>query len=216
MSNGPAGIIPATIMQLRTLCPLLGGRVAGAAEFRKGLEPYNANLVLPAAYVLPLGGESSGPGAMTGIYQEVRQTFGIAVEFPAMPDRRGQQAAMDTEAMEACLHAALLNWEPVPCLTIGRQGYWFSGSRVLDLDRARMFFQWEYTLNTILTDEQGWHPDSIDLAGIELDIWKTPPQDFPVTPPTGPPPPIIAEIDTVNGVAPPASPWPPVRRNPLI
>lgn len=219
MSNGATGIIPATIMQLRTLCPLLGGRVAGAADFRLGLQRYNENLgrspqpstaILPTAFVIPLGAESDGPGAMTGIYQHVLRTIGIIVEFPATPDRRGQQPAMDTEAMEACINAAILNWEPVTCLTVGRQGYWLAGARFLDLDRARLFYQWEYALNTILTDLDAWHPPSVPLKGIELEIWKTPPQDFPVTPPTGPPPPSpIAEIDTVNGTAPPAVPWPP-------
>lgn len=209
--NGPPLIIPATIEQLRAFCPLLGGRVAGAAVFRQGLEPYTtAPKVLPFAYVMPLGGESDGPGAMTGIYQHVRQTIGIVVEFAATADRRGQQPAMDAEAMEYCLHAAILGWEPVQCLTVGRQGYWFAGSRVLDLDRARLFFQWEYALTTILTNLDGWQPPSEPLTGIELEIWKVPPQDFPVTPPTGPPPPApIAEIDTVNDMAPPAVPWPP-------
>jgi hypothetical protein len=223
MSNG-TGIIPATIEQIRSYCPTLGGRVAGAADFRLGLQDYTtAPKVLPFAYVVPLGSEADGPGAMTGIYEHLRVTTGVIVEFSAVKDRRGQQPAMDTEAMGACLVSALLNWEPVECLTEGRQGYWLAGTRFLDLDRARLFFQWEFALNTILTEADGFHPtDAVPLAGIELDIWKVP-DHFPAAPPS-----VIAEIDTVEGEAPPdqpwppgpfimpaARPWPPVRRNPL-
>jgi hypothetical protein len=218
------GIMAATIAQLRTYCPLLGNHVAGAAEFRLGLQGYNtAPRVLPYGYVVPLGSDADGPGSMTGIYEQLRITTGIIVEFSAKEDRRGQDPAMDTEAMEAALNSALLNWEPVECLTVGRQGYWLAGSRFLDLDRARLFYQWEYALNTILTDDDGFHPDTaVPLLGIELDIWKVP-DHFPAAPPS-----VIAEIDTVEGEAPPdnpwppgpflmpaARPWPPVRRNRL-
>jgi hypothetical protein len=106
--------------------------------------------------------------------------------------------------MEDCINSAILNWEPLPCLTVGRQGYWLAGGRFLDLDRARLFYQWEYALNTILTEQGGWKPQSEPLKGIELDIWKTPPQPFPEVAPA-----VIAEIDTVDGEAPPAQPWPP-------
>jgi hypothetical protein len=200
----PIGIIPATIAQIRAYCPLLGGRVAGAADFRLGLQDYNtAPRTLPFGYVVPLGSEADGPGSMTGIYEHVRITTGIIVEFSAVKDRRGQTPTMDTEAMGACLVGCLLNWEPVPCITVGRQGYWLAGSRFLDLDRARLFFQWEFALNTILTEEDGWHPDSIPLTGIELDMWPVP-GNFPAAPPG-----VIAELDLVNDRAPPADPWPP-------
>jgi hypothetical protein len=200
------GIIPATIDHLRANCPPLGGRVAGAADFRLGLAKYNtAPTVLPFAYVIPLGAESDGMASMTGLYQFVRRTVGVVVEFSATADRRGQQPAMDTEAMEACLNSALLNWLPVACLTVNRQGYWLAGSRFLDLDRARLFFQWEYALNTILDDTDGWQEPCEDLTGIQLDIWKVPPQDMATDPPA-----VITEIDVVNEVAPPLNPWPPV------
>ena len=175
------GSFPRRSCSYARYCPLLGGRVAGAADFRLGLQRYNENLgrsaqpstaILPTAFVIPLGAESDGPGAMTGIYQHVLRTIGIIVEFPATPDRRGQQPAMDTEAMEACINAAILNWEPVTCLTVGRQGYWLAGARFLDLDRARLFYQWEYALNTILTDLDAWQPSSVPLKGIELKIWQ--------------------------------------------
>jgi hypothetical protein len=208
MSNGftgPAGIMAATIAQLRSYCALLGGRVAGAADFRRGLEDYNtAPKGLPFAYVVPLGSEADGPGSMTGIYEHLRITMGIIVEFTATGDRRGQQAAMDAEAMEDCINSAILNWEPLPCLTVGRQGYWLAGGRFLDLDRARLFYQWEYALNTILTEQAGWKPGSEPLKGIELDMWKVPEQPFPDGLPA-----VISEIDTVDGEAPPAQPWPP-------
>jgi hypothetical protein len=201
------GIIPATIDHLRANCPLLGGRVAGAADFRLGLAKYNtAPTVLPFAYVMPLGAESPGIAVMAGGFlQYVRQTIGVVVEFSATADRRGQQPAMDTEAMETCLHAALLNWLPVPCLTTNRQGFWFSGSHFLDLDRARLFFQWDYALNTQIDQDDAWQEPCEDLVGIQLNIWLATKQNMQTDPPA-----VITEIDVVNGVAPPLKPWPPV------
>jgi hypothetical protein len=203
----PLGIIAATVMQLRAHCPLLGGRVAGAANFVQGLEKYNTNMILPAAFVMPLVAESEGFAVMTGVIQYVTKTVAVVVEFPATPDRRGQQPAMDAEAMEVCINAAIRGWEPQACLTVGRKGYWLSGARVLDLDRARLFYQWEYGLTTQLDEADALEPASVPLYGIELDIWKTPPQDFPKTP--GVPPPIITEINIETETVPAKPGWPP-------
>ena len=87
-------ILDATIQQLRAYCPPFAGRVAGVADFRLGLQNYNATMLLPAAYVVPLDQESDGNSAMVGLYQFVRKTLGVVVELDARADRRGQDPAM--------------------------------------------------------------------------------------------------------------------------
>jgi hypothetical protein len=134
------GVIDATIAQLRTYCPPLKGNVAGAADFRLGLQNYNATLPLPAAYVVPLDQDREGFAQMVGLYQFVRKTVGVIVELDASADRRGQDPAMSYDAIEAALFSALLNWVPGTCITQNNQGFWFSGGRFLDLDRARLFY----------------------------------------------------------------------------
>jgi len=165
-------IIDATIEQLRTYCPLLEGRVAGAAQFTLGLQNYNTNMALPAGFVLPLDQSSEGNSSMVGLYQFVRKVVGVVVEFDAKPDRRGQAPVMKYDEMQACLFSSLLNWVPGTCITQNQQGYWFEGGRFLDLDRARLFYQWEFALNTILDDTDAWQIPSVPLDQIEVDIYN--------------------------------------------
>jgi hypothetical protein len=188
-------ILDVTIQQLRAYCPPLAGRVAGAADFRLGLQNYNATMPLPAAYVVPLDQESDGFASMTGLYQFVRKSIGVVVELDARTDRRGQDPAMNYDTIEAALFSALLNWVPGTCITQNNQGFWFQGGRFLDLDRARLFYQWEFALNYILDDTDGWNPDAdaVPLESIELDIFLVPPQDMTVDTP-----PVVVKIDTAD------------------
>jgi hypothetical protein len=190
-------ILEPTIAHLRAYCPPFNGRVAGAADFRQGLVNYNANMPLPAAYVLPLDQESDGNRQMTGLFQLVNKTVGIVVELDATTDRRGQEPAMTCDTIEAALFSALLLWAPVECRVPNGQGYYFSGGRFLDLDRARLFYQWEFGLVYQLTDEDGWHdPDAAtDLQSIEVDIYPAPPWEMP--PPDNRPPAAVIKLDTV-------------------
>jgi hypothetical protein len=192
-------ILGATIEQLRAYCSPFSGRVAGTADFRQGLVNYNANMPLPAAYVIPLDQESDGDQNMTGLQQIIRKTVGIIVELEAVSDRRGQKPAMQYDEIEAALFSTLLNWAPVECRVPGRSGYQFLGGRFLDLDRARLFYQWEFLLPYTITDEDGWHEPAPDLTGIEVDLYKGPPFEMP--PADGRPPAAVI----VLGVAPPTN-----------
>jgi hypothetical protein len=172
-------ILEATIEHLRAYCPPLAGKVAGAADFRLGLQNYNANLTLPAAFVIPLDQDSDGNQNLVGIWQVIRKTVGIVVEFDATKDRRGQDPTMSFDAMERALFAAMLNWAPVECRTPNGQGYVFAGGRFLDLDRARLFYQWEFALDFQIDDADGWQPESEPLREIWVNIHKAPLADHP-------------------------------------
>lgn len=169
-------IIKATIDQLREACPEFEGRVAGAADFRAGLQDYNASLKAPAAYVIPLDQTSNGNQTMIGLVQVVQRTVGVVVEFDARADRRGQAPAMDYDRTQTLLCKALLNFgTPFFGRIANNQGYWLSGGRMLDLDRARLFYQWEFTLDWQLDDcNDGWQPPSEDLVAMDLDIHLQP------------------------------------------
>ena len=186
-------MIDATIAQLRTYCPPLAGNVAGAADFRLGLQNYNASLPLPAGYVVPLDQDSERNENMTGLMQVVTKRIGVIVEFDASADRRGQDPAMSYDDIEAALFAAVLNWLPEDCRTLNNQGYWFHGGQFLELDRARLFYQWVFALNWQITDDDGWHEPSVPLESIEVDIFKVPPQDM-----TTDTPPAVVVIDTAD------------------
>jgi hypothetical protein len=150
------------ITQLRTYCAPLGGRVGGAADFDVGTEAVIAftdatgALVYPAAVAIPLEDEAIDNDALPGpqLNQTVTERIGIVVEFDSTADRRGQASVDQVDAMKYAIHAAILNWNPSPGRSTG--GLRYAGGRLLKLDRARLFWQFEYSLSVMLTDGDGW------------------------------------------------------------
>jgi hypothetical protein len=173
-------VIDVTINQLRAYCPPLAGNVAGAADFRKGLQNYNASLTnpgsFPAGWVVPLDQDSEGNQLIAGgLIQLVTKRIAVIVEFDARPDRRGQAPTREYDEMEAALFAAILYWKPVECRTPGQQGFWFEGGQFLDLDRARLFYQWVFRLNWQITDADGWQePDPAPPISVQVQIYDKP------------------------------------------
>lgn len=160
------------IQQLRAYCPSLAGRVAGAADFAAGLES-TVNMELPAAYVIPLDEEAEPNPAGPGLLQHVTERIGVIVEFDNSADRRGQGPAMSYDAMRAEIFAAILNWRPDldesnPSTNREAQGFYYGGGQLREFDRARLFYQWEFCLDTLVTDADGWQVNARPLA--ELDI----------------------------------------------
>jgi hypothetical protein len=194
-------IMATFISQLRANAPIFAGRVAGAAEFYAGLKNYNTSLALPAAFVLPLGQDADANNVWNGLIQVVHKSYGVAVELDAQQDRRGQAPTMDFEAIEAQIFASVLNLEVDECRQL--RGTSFSGARYLDLDRARLFYQWEFSLDWQITDADGVQPVSVPINRIELDIFKAP-----VLP--GDKPPAVVLIPTGEPPYPPPTdgPWP--------
>jgi hypothetical protein len=192
------------ISQLRANAPIFAGRVAGAAEFYAGLKNYNTSMALPAAYVLPLGQEADGNQAAGGdLIQIVHKSIGVAVELDATPDRRGQDPAMQFQVIEAQLFASVLNMILMDACPRMSKGVYFQGARYLDLDRARLFYQWEFGLDWQISTADGVQPQSIPLAAIEVDIFKAPVA-------AGEIPPAVVLIPTGDPPYPPATdgPWP--------
>jgi hypothetical protein len=141
------------IANLRSNCPVFAGRVAGAGAFNEGLKNFAAAMPRPAAYVVPIGQDSAGNQSMVGLYQILQTTMAVIVELDATGDRRGQDPAMGYDEIQTGLFSCLLNWKPVPCA--GPRGMYTIGGHFLDLDRARLFYQWEFALDVTLSDQDG-------------------------------------------------------------
>jgi hypothetical protein len=165
------------ISQLRNFAPIFGGRVAGAAEFYAGLRNYNTSMPLPAAYVLPLGQDADPNQVWNGLIQVLHKGVGIAVELDAQPDRRGQAPAMNFEEIERQIFASCLNLTIGDCRMV--RGASFTGARYLDLDRARLWYQWEFGIDWQITDEDGVQPVSVPLKEIDVDIHLAPLDEHP-------------------------------------
>lgn len=165
-------ILGTFIAQLRAHAPIFAGRVAGAAEFYAGLKNYTTSMALPAAYVLPLGQEADPNRYEVGLVQIVHKSIGIAVELDAQRDRRGQDPSMNLEEIEAQIFASCLFLRIPGCAM--NKGAWFAAARYLDLDRARLWYQWEFVLDWQITDADGVQPDSQPLTMVEVDIFHAP------------------------------------------
>jgi hypothetical protein len=198
-------IVDTFISQLRANASMFAGRVAGAAEFYAGLKNYNTSMPLPAAYVLPLGQDADSNILMNGLVQIVHKSIGVAVEFDATPDRRGQAPVMLFDVIETQIFASVLNLFIIDANGCPRmtRGSYFQGARYLDLDRARLFYQWEFGLDWQISDADGVQSPSVPLETIEVDIFKAP-----VT--AGDNPAAVVLIPTGDPPYPPATdgPWP--------
>lgn len=197
-------ILATFIAQLRANAPMFNGRVAGAAEFTRGLRDYSTSLPLPAAYVVPLAQEADPNDSWGGLQQLVHIGVGVIVELDAQNDRRGQAPAMDLDDVREQVWASVLNLQIGDCRMA--RGTYYTGARSLDLDRARLFYQFEFGADWLITEADGVQVLGVPIQSIELDGFG--PHGVP---PAGTDPAFIAMIaDADAGTLPPPTngPWP--------
>lgn len=176
------------IAQLRQRAPIFtNGTVAGAARFE--ILPEAANLKMPAAYVLPLADQASDQQSANGYQQLVRERFAVVVALDNRADERGQGAASNLDAMRAALFKALLGFNPGTAYDVIE----YEGGELLHLDRARLYYQFEFLVEVAISTEDTWIPDrnaalpdfeGLDIRLDALDIFdpNTPAQDHPGDP----------------------------------
>jgi hypothetical protein len=146
------------IQALRVRCPVFGNRVAGAAQFKMLQE--SAALAVPAAFVIPLDDAPQESIAINSVRQSMRDSFSVIVAVSNVADERGQTAAHDIDAMRAVLWAALLGWRP----TLRYDGIAYEGGSVLAMDRARLWYQFEFGALMEIEPDDGFQ--KVELAGL--------------------------------------------------
>ena len=148
------------INQLRTYCPSFGGRVAGAARFKRLDE--NTDLNVPAAYVIPLDDSPGDRMSLNDVRQPLIESFAVIVALSNVPDERGQ-AAVNTahDTIRAELWHALLGWQPDSTIYRGVE---YQGGNLLDLDRSRLWYQFDFGAYMEITPDDGWQ--GIELAAL--------------------------------------------------
>lgn len=147
--------------QLKTYAPLFAGRVAGAANFAVGLET-QVWMDLPAVYVIPLDEDSSENTDAAGLRQTITERIGIIVELDNIADRRGQAPSATLNDARAAVFAAVLNWHIDP--NRSPRGLYYGGGQLREFDRARLFYQFEFCLDTQYTYADGFQ----QAAGVPL------------------------------------------------
>lgn len=143
-------MIETIIEALKTRAPSFVGRVGGAAAY-KPLEPA-ANLVMPAAYVIHMDDEAGPQTSSNGYNQVVDDVFAVIVVLSNTPDERGQTALSSIHSIRAELWAALLAWQP----DTEHGAIEYRGGQLLDLDRARLYYQFEFSTRTEISEADTW------------------------------------------------------------
>ena len=143
------------IAQLRSYAPSFAGRFAGAAQFK--LVSENTALPMPCGYVVPLE-DSPGPaGAQNAVRQSLVDSFAIIVCLDNTLDERGQASAANLHAVRAELWRALLGWRP----TLEYDGITYEGGSLQQLDRAQLWYQFEFGAAMEIGPSDGWEQGAL-------------------------------------------------------
>lgn len=131
------------IARLKAQTTLLGGNIAGAAEFAEARE--QEDLPLPHAFVLPDEDEVL-PAQTAGRVQQVLEEAVAIVVGVDNTDRRGQAASEALDDIRAELLAALVGWEPAA----GLSGLEYAGAGIEDINRAAVWRRFVFSTRSVI------------------------------------------------------------------
>jgi len=146
------------IAALKQRCNVFTNRVAGAARFK--ILPEASALDVPCAFVLPLDDNPGESRAINSVRQNLTDSFAVVVALSNTLDEKGQAAAGSVNALRTVLWSALLGWRP----TDSYNGIVYQGGSLLSLDRARIWYQFEFAADMEITPADGWQ--DTELAGL--------------------------------------------------
>lgn len=138
------------IAALRERVPLLVNKIGGAAQFK--MLPETAQLQVPCAYVIPLDDNPGENLATNSIRQDIADGFAVVVALSNVADEKGQGASKTVHDMRKALWAALLGWEPAA----EYGGIVYEGGTLLQIDRARLWYQFEFSATMQIDATDGW------------------------------------------------------------
>jgi len=160
---------------LRQRCPSFAGRVAGAAQFKS--LPEATALAVPSAFVIPLDDNPAENLSRNGTRQALQDSFAVIVALSNVQDERGQAGATSLHDLRRELWAALLGWQP----EADYDGIVYEGGQALSLDRARFWYQFEFSAAMEIGTEDGYQPTELaacpDFTGVDLKVDLIDPKD---------------------------------------
>jgi len=155
-----SNLLEPVIAALRARCPVFQNRVSGAARFK--ILPESSALAVPSAFVIPLDDAPEDPVAINSVRQIMKDSFAVIVAVSNRVDEKGQAGVLDIHAMRAEIWAALLGWSP----SEDYSGVTYEGGNLLNLDRERLWYQFEFAAQLEIGPEDGWQ--EIELSQLPL------------------------------------------------
>lgn len=162
------------ITQIKSKVAIFNGNVAGAAAYANAVAD-QVWLPTPAAYIIPLDEDSTGNEQQSGLQQIITERIGVIVQLDNTGDRRGQGAILEYDGARTALFSQILDWRPDwdvnnPTANREARGLYYAGGRLVDFDRARLFYQFDFALDITVTEADGWSPDSVALTSIGIHV----------------------------------------------
>lgn len=154
------------IQALRERCPVFSDRVGGAAQFK--LLPESTALQVPFAFVIPLDDSPEESRSQNSVRTNLKDSFAVVVALSNLTDEKGQAATSTVHGMRGVLWGALLGWQPGP----DYDGIVYDGGHLVQLDRSRLWYQFEFAASMEIGPEDGWqetglgalpHFDGVDM-----------------------------------------------------
>ncbi|MEI6745538.1 MAG: hypothetical protein WCL34_06210 [Methylococcaceae bacterium] len=102
--------IQEVIDRLKSECPLLKSRVAGAADYDLALE--QNTFLTPCAYVVELSNKADSNQVMNGVAQTITVQIGVMVIISNQRDGTGKAAHDDLQPTRLEIMTALCGWKP--------------------------------------------------------------------------------------------------------
>ena len=96
------------IARLKSECPLLKGKVFGAAEL---VVANPTTMQPPCAFVIPMSEKSSPNTLSQGFSQKVTVQFGVVIAIRNFNDTRGDAGHVQLELVRKQVKDALCNWD---------------------------------------------------------------------------------------------------------
>jgi hypothetical protein len=145
-------------LRIRVAETSLENRVAGAAELALAIA---GTLLEECAFVLPLVESAPANTQDSGINQLLTERFGVIVALKndtSQADKTGLTAYDRLHDLRQELFSALLGWY----ITGAESQVYYGGGTLLDVNRAWLWYQFEFEYTTRLTEEDLIIPDTLD------------------------------------------------------
>lgn len=170
-----------------------GGRIAGAAEF--AVIEQDAKLIYPCAYVILLDDAAEPNTSDNGYKQTVRDSFAVIVLLSNSADELGKSSVAQVLQIRNVLNRALLSWQP----DSEHGPIEYEGGQLLTVDRARLYWQYEYSAETEFTEADTYQAVEnaalSDFTKLHIDVDALDPYDHNLAVEHGPDGKIEASID---------------------
>lgn len=149
------------IQELRAHCPGFDGRVFGVGTFSRLDESVAAEL-LPAAFVIPVSEDPEEPAVINRYKQQVRFNFAVILMVANTEDEQGLTAWEKSVDLKKEVFQAILGADDIQA---SRDWIQFESLTVLDLNRAALTVQLDFSCQYEINDNETRHGADIDRLG---------------------------------------------------